>query len=189
MSAVGPDPTVDVSFRCPACGAITTLTRPCPECGRRDARADRLLAIDASVTMLGTEVHRTRAAFDLALASWRAQWRARQALITEMLTSQAVPAAVPASESPDVATPDPAPPDLTPLNLAPAPSDVAVADAHGALGRPDASPRTVQNLLFVLGGILLGIGAIVFTAVAWATYGVPGRAAVLGVATVIALVA
>ncbi|HEY7173440.1 MAG TPA: hypothetical protein VH442_00865, partial [Micromonosporaceae bacterium] len=135
------------------------------------------MAIDASVTMLGSEVHRTRAIFDLALASWRAEWQVRQALITEMLASQAALAGAPASESPDAAPPHLASP------------DVVVADAPGALGRPDASPRTVQNLLFVLGGILLGIGAIVFTAVAWATYGVPGRAAVLGVATVIALIA
>ena len=54
------------------------------------------------------------------------------------------------------------------------------------LGDPDASPRTVQNLLFVLGAVLLGIAAIVFTVVAWTSYGVGGRAAILGGATLIA---
>ena len=54
---------------------------------------------------------------------------------------------------------------------------------------PETSTRTVQNILFVLGGGLLGIAAIVFTAVAWATYGVVGRAAILGVVTVLALAA
>ena len=54
------------------------------------------------------------------------------------------------------------------------------------LGDPDASPRTVQNLLFVLGAVLLGVAAIVFTAVAWTSYGVGGRAAILGGATLIA---
>ena len=36
---------------------------------------------------------------------------------------------------------------------------------------PEAKPVTVQNLLFVLGGLLVGAAAIVFTGVAWATYG------------------
>src|SRR5262245_50971793 len=37
--------------------------------------------------------------------------------------------------------------------------------------RPESSGRTVQNVLFVLGGLLLGSAAIVFTAVAWANFG------------------
>src|SRR5262245_21360776 len=45
---------------------------------------------------------------------------------------------------------------------------------------PETSTRTVQNVLFILGGLLLGIAAIVFTAVAWATFGVGGRATILG---------
>ena len=52
---------------------------------------------------------------------------------------------------------------------------------------PETSTRTVQNLLFVLGGILLGTAAIVFTAVAWTTFGVEGRATILAVFTLIAL--
>jgi hypothetical protein len=52
---------------------------------------------------------------------------------------------------------------------------------------PETSTRTVQNVLFILGGLLLGIAAIVFTAVAWATFGVGGRATILGVATGLAL--
>ncbi|MEV4343200.1 hypothetical protein AB0J83_01790 [Actinoplanes sp. NPDC049596] len=43
-----------------------------------------------------------------------------------------------------------------------------------------ASPnRTVQNVLFLLGGLLLGVAAVVFTAVAWAQFGDGGRAALL----------
>ena len=64
----------------------------------------------------------------------------------------------------------------------------AVSPAHRSapFGDPDASPRTVQNLLFVLGAVLLGIAAIVFTVVAWTSYGAGGRAAILGGATLIA---
>jgi len=52
---------------------------------------------------------------------------------------------------------------------------------------PEASTRTVQNLLFILGGLLLGTAAIVFTAVAWARYGVVGRAVILAAVTGVAL--
>ncbi|GAB2588271.1 hypothetical protein Aab01nite_48970 [Paractinoplanes abujensis] len=43
----------------------------------------------------------------------------------------------------------------------------------------EVSNRLVQNTLYVLGGLLLGVAAIVFTAVAWAQFGVGGRAVVL----------
>src|SRR5262245_10003488 len=58
-----------------------------------------------------------------------------------------------------------------------------------AVTGPETSTRTVQNVLFVLGGILLGTAAVVFTAVAWATYGVIGRAVILAVLTLLALAA
>lgn len=54
---------------------------------------------------------------------------------------------------------------------------------------PETSIRAVQTLLFVLGGLLLGTGAIVFTAVAWARFGVTGRAAILAVVTGLVLAA
>lgn len=54
---------------------------------------------------------------------------------------------------------------------------------------PETSTRTVQTLLFVLGGLLLGTGAIVFTAVAWTRFGVTGRAAILGGVTALVLAA
>lgn len=52
---------------------------------------------------------------------------------------------------------------------------------------PETSTRVVQNVLFLLGGLLLAVAAIVFTAVAWAQFGVAGRAAILGVVTLAAL--
>ncbi|MFY1624748.1 SCO7613 C-terminal domain-containing membrane protein [Micromonospora sp. WMMD735] len=54
-------------------------------------------------------------------------------------------------------------------------------------GRPETSTRTIQWLLFVLGGLLLGTAAVVFTAVAWATVGVAGRALILAAFTALAL--
>ncbi|WP_091651011.1 SCO7613 C-terminal domain-containing membrane protein [Micromonospora pallida] len=56
-----------------------------------------------------------------------------------------------------------------------------------AAGRRETSTRTVQGVLFVLGGLLLGTAAIVFTAVAWAAVGLVGRAAILAAVTALAL--
>ena len=53
--------------------------------------------------------------------------------------------------------------------------------------RPETSTRTAQNILFALGGLLLATAAIVFTAVAWATFGNGGRAVILASVTLITL--
>ncbi|GID29215.1 SCO7613 C-terminal domain-containing membrane protein [Paractinoplanes brasiliensis] len=52
----------------------------------------------------------------------------------------------------------------------------------------EASNRLVQTALFLIGGLLLAVAAIVFTAVAWDQFGVGGRAVVLAVVTGAALV-
>jgi hypothetical protein len=183
MSAFRDLPTADtITYRCPVCGAIATIIGPCPGCGRAsDPRASRLPGLDASLVELASEVHRSRAVFERALATWQSAEATRQALVSTILASQAAPiepspADHAASTAPDV---------VWPMGTG---TDGAAPPAHrpGPLGDPDASPRTVQNLLFVLGAILLGVAAIVFTAVAWTSYGVGGRAAILGGATLIA---
>ncbi len=53
--------------------------------------------------------------------------------------------------------------------------------------RPEATAPGVQNVLLVLGGVLLTIAAIAFTLVSWGHLGIAGRALVLGALTVGAL--
>ncbi|WP_338899283.1 hypothetical protein WBG99_29965 [Streptomyces sp. TG1A-60] len=53
--------------------------------------------------------------------------------------------------------------------------------------RPEATASRVQNVLLVLGGILLAVAAIAFTLVSWGHLGIAGRALVLGAVTVAAL--
>ncbi|MEU0031941.1 hypothetical protein [Streptomyces sp. NPDC006335] len=55
--------------------------------------------------------------------------------------------------------------------------------------RPEASAPSVQNVLLVLGGVLLTVAAMVFTLVSWGHLGIAGRALVLGAVTVAALAA
>ncbi|OWA01290.1 hypothetical protein B9W64_35265 [Streptomyces sp. CS159] len=57
----------------------------------------------------------------------------------------------------------------------------------GAARRPEATAPGVQNVLLVLGGVLLTVAAIAFTLVSWGHMGIAGRALVLGALTVAAL--
>nr|WP_078532339.1 hypothetical protein [Streptomyces hokutonensis] len=53
--------------------------------------------------------------------------------------------------------------------------------------RREATAPGVQNLLLVLGGILLALAATAFTLVSWGSMGITGRALVLGAVTLAAL--
>ncbi|MET7324528.1 hypothetical protein ABZW13_28745, partial [Streptomyces sp. NPDC005549] len=53
--------------------------------------------------------------------------------------------------------------------------------------RPEATAPGVQNVLLVLGGVLLTVAAIAFTLVSWGHLGIAGRALVLGALTAAAL--
>ncbi|NEA10901.1 hypothetical protein G3I27_22440, partial [Streptomyces sp. SID10692] len=50
-------------------------------------------------------------------------------------------------------------------------------------------PRSAQNVLLTLGGLLLTVAAVAFTLVSWGSMGIGGRAAVLSVVTLAALIA
>ncbi|MEU9285097.1 hypothetical protein AB0D57_10330 [Streptomyces sp. NPDC048275] len=53
--------------------------------------------------------------------------------------------------------------------------------------RPETTAPGVQNVLLVLGGVLLTVAAIAFTLVSWGRMGISGRAAVLGAVTLAVL--
>ncbi|MFJ8534879.1 SCO7613 C-terminal domain-containing membrane protein [Streptomyces sp. NPDC093591] len=63
------------------------------------------------------------------------------------------------------------------------------ASAPGAPRQLEASAPRVQNVLLVLGGVLLTIAAMAFTLVSWGHMGITGRALVLGGITVAVLAA
>lgn len=90
-------------------------------------------------------------------------------------------AAVPAAPPPQRPTPQPRP--VQPPKPQPRPS----ATKTEARAVDENSPWTVQNVLLVLGGLLLSVAAIVFTVVAWGRFGIGGRAAILGGLTAVVL--
>ncbi|MGH8882182.1 MAG: hypothetical protein ACRD0P_33345, partial [Stackebrandtia sp.] len=80
--------------------------------------------------------------------------------------------------APDPALPTPSdqPTPATELSWPPPVSDVAGAAEPS---RAEASTRSIQNVLLTLGAILSATAIVVFTTVAWATFGSTGRALIL----------
>ncbi|WP_346538423.1 hypothetical protein [Micromonospora sp. DPT] len=160
----------NTGYPCPGCGAPADLVRGCSGCGRPPyLPAAEVIRLDAEIRALGREVERVREAY--------------QGLADRLLAAQRRRAELAARVRAEVARPVPAGPlpPVPPVAVRPVPVPPP--------GRPETSTRTVQGLLFVLGGLLLGTAAVVFTAVAWAAVGVAGRAAILAAVTVLALAA
>ncbi|SCL64790.1 SCO7613 C-terminal domain-containing membrane protein [Micromonospora peucetia] len=153
--------------------------------GRLGAARQRRATLAAAVR---TEFPVTRPAVPTAPAPVRPVPTAAPAPVRPVPAAMPVPARpvppampVPARPAP-TATPMPAWPGRGPVAPVPAPAGAGVGGA-------ETSTRTVQGLLFVLGGLLLGTAAVVFTAVAWAAVGVAGRALILLAFTALALAA
>ncbi|MFD8152570.1 SCO7613 C-terminal domain-containing membrane protein [Streptomyces sp. NPDC059720] len=68
-------------------------------------------------------------------------------------------------------------------------SPLPAAHPSAAPPRPETAAPSVQNVLLVLGGILLTLAAAVFTLVSWGEMGITGRALVLGAVTLATLLA
>ena len=148
----------NTSYPCPACGASANLVTGCSGCGLRPyPPAAEVVRLDRQIGVLDREVEQARQTYQ-GLLTRLDETRRRRADLAAGIRARF-----------------PAPAQPRPVPVAPAP------------GRPETSTRTVQGLLFVLGGLLLGTAAIVFTAVAWASVGVAGRALILAAFTALAL--
>ncbi|MBO3743429.1 SCO7613 C-terminal domain-containing membrane protein [Actinoplanes flavus] len=148
------------TYPCPHCGAPASLDGGCPACGAGpDPDAAEVIRIDGELDGLQREFQAARTL--VADLDRRIQdARSRRAVLAARVVARRAPVVTPAPSF------TPSPPPFTP---------------------PPAEPRlstlTVQNVLFVLGGLLLVVAAAVFTAVAWAQVGVTGRALLLAGAT------
>ncbi|MEV0566078.1 hypothetical protein [Dactylosporangium sp. NPDC050588] len=188
------------TYPCPFCGGQADLDAGCSGCGRPPfPDAAEVVRLGARAGELLVEVEAARAELDEARSRYQAAVQRLNAVRAQrnMLAarvSQAVEMARRALSEAAAASVRPAPappqPPVRPV-LVPGPGGPTV---HGPVAVPpaaapaaEASPRTVQNLLFILGGLLLGSAAIVFAAVAWASFGVLGRAAILATVTVVTL--
>ncbi|MET7967765.1 hypothetical protein [Micromonospora sp. NPDC005305] len=156
----------NTGYPCPGCGAPADLASGCPGCGRPPyPPAAEVVRLDREIAGLAPRVEAARAAY--------------QELSGRLSTARQQRADLAARIRLEIPAPRPAP-------AAPA---VRPQPAAARPGGAETSTRAVQSLLFVLGGLLLGTAAVVFTAVAWAAFGVAGRALILLAFTVLALAA
>ncbi|MET7666960.1 SCO7613 C-terminal domain-containing membrane protein [Micromonospora luteifusca] len=161
----------DTRYPCPACGAPADLSTGCTGCWRApDPIAAEVCRLGREVAQLEPEVERARRTYTELAGRLSAMSRRRAEL------AAVVRAGVAASV---VARPA--------VLVGPVPPTAAGVTADSTPGAAETSTRTVQGLLFVLGGLLLGTAAVVFTAVAWAAVGVGGRALILAAFTALAL--
>ncbi|WP_435233048.1 SCO7613 C-terminal domain-containing membrane protein [Micromonospora aurantiaca (nom. illeg.)] len=164
----------NTGYPCPGCGAPADLVAGCRACGRPPyPPAAEVVRLDREITELVPRVEAARLTYQ-DLSGRLVTARQRRAVLAARIR-QEIPA-------PRAAGPAPLPAPAPPRQLPPTP--VAVRP-----GGAETSTRAVQGLLFVLGGLLLGTAAVVFTAVAWSTFGVAGRALILLAVTALALVA
>ncbi|MGC5021593.1 SCO7613 C-terminal domain-containing membrane protein [Micromonospora sp. DT47] len=162
----------NTAYPCPRCGAPADLTRGCSGCGLSPyPPAAEVVRLDREIVALGREVERARGAYQEVSSRLLAAQRRRAELAARVRT-----------EVPPVLAGRPPSGPVPPVPVASGPRPVPAVP-----GRPETSTRTVQGLLFVLGGLLLGTAAVVFTAVAWAAVGVAGRALILAAFTALAL--
>jgi hypothetical protein len=156
------------TYPCPACGAPADLARGCSGCGRApDPDAAEVARLNVVIADLAVRERRCRQAYQAVVAELAETRQRRDAIAARVRSARATatqPAAAP--QPPEPPPPPPPPP---------------------AAAKPEASTLGIQTLLFVIGGLLLGAGAIVFTIVAWTTFGRAGQAVILAVVTLLLL--
>ncbi|MFG2048144.1 SCO7613 C-terminal domain-containing membrane protein [Micromonospora sp. NPDC048935] len=161
----------DTGYPCPACGAPADLSTGCTGCRRApDPIAAEVLRLGREVARLEPEVERARRAY-VELAGRLSATSRRRAELAAVVRAGLAGSVVTRPASP----------------VGPVVSTGPAATAGAAPGAAETSTRTVQGVLFVLGGLLLGTAAVVFTAVAWAAVGVAGRASILAAVTALLL--
>ncbi|GIJ23264.1 SCO7613 C-terminal domain-containing membrane protein [Micromonospora lutea] len=164
---------MDNAYPCPACGFPANLNSGCSGCGRPPhPAAAEVIRLDREIVALDGQAQQARQAYQGLVGRLDAARRRRAELATAIRAEFPVPVA------PSGGGGAPA------VGGYAGPAAVAVSGARPVPvpvrpGGAEASTRTVQGLLFVLGGLLLGTAATVFTAVAWASVGVAGRAVIL----------
>lgn len=143
--------------------------------------------LNAELVILGQRATDAQKAWVVADTAYRTTAQRRDEVAAQLRAATvSAPAGGGSPASGAGQTPAAAGPTAVPGTIPPPPAPTGAPGAAPGRVR-EASTRTVQNILFVLGGILLGTAAVVFTAVAWATFGVAGRATILAIVTLVML--
>ncbi|MFG2101882.1 SCO7613 C-terminal domain-containing membrane protein [Micromonospora echinaurantiaca] len=180
----------NTGYPCPACGTPADLRSGCSGCGQPPyPPAAEVIRLDREIVALGAEAERVRQTYQQLVDRLATTRQRRDRLAAAIRAQFPIPVARPPAVASGPPRPNPAATGQPPAVAGPPVVAGPPAGAGGpvVVGAPEASTRTVQGLLFVLGGLLLGTAAVVFTAVAWAAVGVAGRALILAAVTAVAL--
>ncbi|MCW3845282.1 hypothetical protein ONA70_34990, partial [Micromonospora yasonensis] len=176
----------NTGYPCPGCGAPADLVAGCRGCGRPPyPPAAEVIRLDREIATLAPQVEQARLAYH-QLAERLGGARVRRAELSARIRLEIPP---PRPVAPAAVGPVPPVGAVPPVGPLPPVGPVPPLPAAAGPGGAETSTRAVQGLLFVLGGLLLGTAAVVFTAVAWAAFGVAGRALILLACTALALAA
>jgi|GEM_PF-989637 len=160
------------AYPCPVCGAGADLATGCSGCGRGpDPTAAEVVRLNAELAELAAQLARIGETYRSVEAALRHTRQRRDTLAGQ------VRAAAEAARAADRRAP--VAPAGAPVTAGAGSPGTPTGEPAPAPVRPEASTRAVQNLLFVLGGLLVGAAAVVFTVVAWPAMGITGRAGVL----------
>lgn len=127
------------------------------------------------------------------LRDQQARLQARRAELIGVLRTGVGAPSYPGAAAPGTAAPGTVAPGAAP-RAAPGAALGAAAGSGGRGGTgpgapPEVSPGAAQNVLLLLGGLLLTVAAVVFTVVSWGRLGIGGRAAVLAGFTALVMLA
>lgn len=185
------------SYQCSSCGRVTDPALPCPNCGAEApgnlADLDRSIAeMKAREAAIAREQRQIAAQMQAALFQRDVLANAQE----ERLKQGTRPRRVlrrradrrPPGTDPAGPTRIPRQPSSTARDVPPPRAGGGTPPPGGDQGHPpEASPREVQNILLGLGALLLGVAAVVFTAVAISSLDDLSRLLILFAATAVML--
>jgi hypothetical protein len=186
------------TYPCPACGGVAYDPDGCRSCGRaHDPEAFRLARVREALAGLDDQSRRL-ADNQADLRAQRADLEAERLALTNALSHRITAertgsggparsgpphAAGPTYGGPSVAAPPRPRPTSTATLTATLTAELPPEEPVGA----ETSPRSAQNAMLTLGGVLLAIAAVVFAGLFYSTTQSGGRAFILAVATTLAL--
>jgi hypothetical protein len=187
---------------CPTCGQPADPARPCPHCGAAPgdfgtelAKIEREIA-DLAAKDVQMQKDRTLLSRKMQAAMHRRALlanaqdeRSRHVVTRPKRPGRRRPPRVPPTQRRPPQQPPGPPPRKHAEPFADVLPDPAVAAQPSPAVRPEASTRSVQNILLGLGALLLGVAAVVFAGVAISTLDDLSRTSILIAATVLMLIA
>src|SRR5262245_10353942 len=139
-----------MTYPCPACGAPASLDSGCAACGAApDPVAAEVIQLDGRLRVLSVAVHEAWTVYNGRAREAEALRRRRDELASQVRLARAF--AIIGADRPK---PPPVPP--VPSSVPPRPGAGAVPDPAPVSPAPETSTLTVQNVLFTVGGLLLG---------------------------------